>query len=541
VTDEIRGMKKSLTGSSKTQNFSLRDAVAGLCRRRWLILATLFTAVIATTIFASLTPDKYESRMKLLVKNMRTDAPVTVGNESVVDRAEVSESQIVSAIEMLKSRDLLEEVIKRTNLARSAASGPAATDKDIEKALFKLEKELQITPIKKANIIEISYSSYSPETSASVLKVLSELFLEKHLKMHRMPGTSEFFKNQAGQYQQELKKAENDFSKFQQQKGVVAINQQKELTVSKLAEATSKLKDLEGTIQETDKRITTLESQLSGMERRVTTQSRVLPNQYSVERLNTMLVELRNKRIQLLAKFQPTDRVVKEVDEQIEETTGALEKAKRSTAVEQSSDLNPQRQSLETELTRAKVEQSGRIALHKNLSEQVQMYQERLTKLEGATATHDELSRQVKQSEENYQLYARKQEESRIEDALDEKKITNVTVAEAPIVPLTPNRASRVMVVVVGLLVGVLLAFGGAFVSELTRETVLTPRELQAFTDVPVLATIPLQSLKEEESNFQYSLESADESDFGFKKNRQEDIFVKNIFRERVQIQYQED
>ena len=38
----------------------------------------------------------------------------------------------------------------------------------------------------------------------------------------------------------------------------------------------------------------------------------------------------------------------------------------------------------------------------------------------------------MKQSDENYQLYKKKEEEARITDELDQNKITNVSVAEAP-------------------------------------------------------------------------------------------------------------
>jgi len=228
------------------------------------------------------------------------------------------------------------------------------------------------------------------------------------------------------------------------------------------------------------------------MEKRVVTQTRVLPNQYSVERLNTMLVELQNRKTTLLTKYQPTDRVVREVEDQIKDTTDALNKATGSTAVEQASDNNPLRQPLENELANVKVDQSGNIALRKNLLEQVVSYQAKLTDLAGATAVHNDLSRQVKDAEQTYQLYAKKQEESRIEDALDEKKITNVTIAEAPMTPINPNRTSQILVLVVGLMSGLLLAFGSAFLIEMMRETFLTPRELQAFTGLPVVATIPM-------------------------------------------------
>ena len=90
------------------------------------------------------------------------------------------------------------------------------------------------------------------------------------------------------------------------------------------------------------------------------TQSKQLPNQYSAERLNTMMVELQNKRTQLLTKFRPDDRLVKEVDEQIRTTREALAQGRiRRPRSKKRPILNPLRQTLETELSRARLDQSG--------------------------------------------------------------------------------------------------------------------------------------------------------------------------------------
>ena len=481
-------------GHEESLSPGLRDIVAGLFNRKWLIILTLLTSVTATGVFAWLTPEKYESRMKFFIKNVRVETPVTTGKgEQVVgDGGEVSESVITSEMELIKSRDLLMEVVKQTKLARAKDQSKGVTDSDIESAVYKLEKELVLAPVKKSNFIEVSYSSTSPQTAALVLNKLGELYLDKHLKLHRPPGTSDFFKNQANQYKDDLKSAENKVSNFEQQKDAVDIDRQKDLILTKLTDVNGKLKDLNGKIAQDDKRIGALQTQLAGMDHRVVTQSKVLPNQYSVERLNTMLVELKNRRIQLLAKFQPEDRVVREVDDQIHETTDALQKATKSTAVEQASDINPLRQPLETELANVKVDQAGNLALRKNLEEQVQQYQTKISELAGSTALHNELSRNVKQTEGTYQLYSRKQEESQIEDALDQKKITNISIAEEPIIAQNANHNGQILVVVIGLISGLMLAFGSAFILELLRETFLTPRELQAFSGYPVLATLPL-------------------------------------------------
>jgi uncharacterized protein involved in exopolysaccharide biosynthesis len=219
-----------------------------------------------------------------------------------------------------------------------------------------------------------------------------------------------------------------------------------------------------------------------------------MPNQDSIERFNTMLVDLRNRRTQLLTKFQPEERLVKEVDEQIRTTTEALAKASQTTYSEQSSDLNPLRQTLENELNKAKIEQSGRYPLRENLTAQVKGYQAQLEKLKGATTAHDDLSRQVKKADESYQLYTQKQEESRISDELDKQKISNVSIAEEATVPRVPYKTNRPLTVALGLAMGLLLGFGCAIVAEFFRETVHTPRELEALTGLPVLATVALSS-----------------------------------------------
>src|SRR5437763_6847392 len=243
--------------------------------------------------------------------------------------------------------------------------------------------------------------------------------------------------------------------------------------------------------------------------------------------------------IQLMSKFQPEDRVVREVDDQIKETSAALQKATGSTAVEQASDINPLRQPLETELANVKVDQAGNVALRKNLSDQVQQYQAKLTDLAGATAINNDLSRQVKQAEGTYQLYSRKQEESQIEDALDEKKITNISIAEAPIVPINPNRSNQILTIVLGLMSGLLLAFGSAFLTELMRETFLTPRELEAFSGYPVVATFPLQKARSRQRSLAVS-EPMDPAELQVA----EDLFsdaVKNAPAPRIAWEYQTD
>jgi uncharacterized protein involved in exopolysaccharide biosynthesis len=272
---------------------------------------------------------------------------------------------------------------------------------------------------------------------------------------------------------------------------VVSLTQQKEQTVQKLTDAKSRLMETKATLGDLNERIAKLEQQLRTIHPRIVTQSRALPNQYSAEHLNTMIVELQNKRTQLLTKFRADDRLVREVDQQIRTTRAALDKATGETATEQSTDLNPLRQTLETEQARARVDQAGAAGRLEMLEGQVAQYEGQLSRLEGITGEYEELTRKVKQADDNYQLYQKKEEEARITDELDENKITNVSVAEAPIQPSLPVRPNRPMNLLLGLFLGAFLSLGIVVVAEFMRDTVLTPHELEVLTGQPVLASLP--------------------------------------------------
>jgi uncharacterized protein involved in exopolysaccharide biosynthesis len=496
-------MNNHSPNKSEQSQVSVRDLVSVLFRHKLLIVTTFLTVACGTAAATLLMPNEYESRMKILVKNTRSDVPITpertTGTAGTYFENEVSENQINSEIELLTSEDLLKQVVTECGLYRASSSisarlglkeAPSTQAAQVEEASRQLSKDLAINPVKKANIIEVKYTSESPEIAAAVLRKVQDLYLEKHLKLHRPAGTYEFFKSQADQHESQLQDAEKQLSGFQQSMNVVSLTQQKEQTVQKLTDAKSRLLETKATLRELNERIAKLDQQLQTVRPRIITQSRALPNQYSAEHLNTMIVELQNKRTQLLTKFRADDRLVREVDQQIKTTRAALDKATGETATEQSTDLNPLRQTLETEQARARVDQAGAEGRQEMLAAQVDQYENQLSRLEGITGEYEDLNRKVKQAEDNYQLYQKKEEEARITDELDENKITNVSVAEAPIQPNIPVRPNRPLNLMLGLFLGALLSLGSVVVAEFLRDTVLTPHELEVLTGRPVLASL---------------------------------------------------
>lgn len=483
--------------------FSLRDALNGVFLQKRMIIVVFFTAAIAVTIISLLLPNQYRSTTKILVKNSRADvivSPEQINNLTLT--GEVSEAQVNSEIELIQSRDLLEGVVKKVHLARAFGDrGGEDSPVLVEKAIRQLENGLSITSVKKANIINISYTAKSAQQAGMVLKVLTELYLERHLQVHRIPGTDEFFKLQAEEYEKGLKDAQLSLAEFEAKNNIISLDLQKEMGLKRVTDAETDIQATDTTGQETARRIEKIKQQLQTLDSRIPTQRRLVPLQFSIERLSTMLVELRHKRTQLLTRFQPDDRLVKEVEQQIADTSEALNKVSQEQSVEQTSDINPLRQALELELARAQVEMTAKQARQENLSKQMLENRAKLATLEGTELKHVELERRVKEMKDNYDLFARKRDEALITDALDKRKISNVSIAETPTTPSLPVSPNRKLNLILGLFLAGFLGLGSGIGAEFFRSTVHTPRELETICKYPVLATVPYQSLPCEDEN----------------------------------------
>jgi uncharacterized protein involved in exopolysaccharide biosynthesis len=175
------------------------------------------------------------------------------------------------------------------------------------------------------------------------------------------------------------------------------------------------------------------------LQQRVLTQERTSPQQSLIGRLNEMLAELRNRRTELETKFRSDDRLVVEVRKEIAETSAALERALAQDSTEKETDINPVRQNAEKELVSAEAVLSGLQARRGRLGGIVNEYRQRMFNLADATVKHDALARQVKENENNYLLYEKKREEARIAESLDQQRITNVAIVQAPTTPVQPS------------------------------------------------------------------------------------------------------
>jgi uncharacterized protein involved in exopolysaccharide biosynthesis len=504
-------------GGSRRFSFSytLRDFLAVGFRHRGLILLSFLGIFLGAVIFTVLRPNQYETQIKLLLNRERLEPMVSPVDQSLTPRLtstpNVSEQDQNSEVELLKSRDLLEKVVVACGLderpennswwdrlfLRMGASAGVTTGQAADKtaaraaAVEGVLKLLTVEPVIKSNVVTVTYRAPNPQQAARVLNTLADLYLEKHLEVHRPAGTLRFFQQETERYRKGLTDIEARLSDFGRAEGVASAQLEKENTLKSLSAFEAKLMETKAEVAQTEERIRGLESQLTTTPPRMTTDVHTSDNQFVLEKLKSTLSTLELKRIELLGKYEPSYRVVQELDKQIAETRDFLAAEQNVKLHTESSGRNPTYEILAQELAKARSELPALQALAAKMDQQVLAYREKCRRLYQKELAQNDLLRTQKIAEGNYQLYFQKQEEARISDALDKQGILNVSVVERATLPTHPAGIPRSLILLLGGILAGMLSVGLAFASDLLATSFRTPDEVREFLGVPVLATIP--------------------------------------------------
>jgi uncharacterized protein involved in exopolysaccharide biosynthesis len=469
-----------------------RDILAILFRQRWA-MAIAFVFVLAAVFLSGVWVPGYEAQMKILVQRQRSDAIITSSAiaPTQFNSDQVSEEDLNSEAELLNSDDLLRRVVLTTQLGHKPGF-PAAPQNDIDvaKAVHKLVKDLTIEPRRKSNVISVRYRSSNPQMAAETLNALSAAYTQMHLELHRSPGEFKFFDQQAHEYQQGLDDAQARLIEFTKKTGVVAAQLERDSALKQADEFDADAHHAQTTVVETEKRIEILQTELRSVQPRMTTVVRNSDNPQLQSQLKSTLLNLELKRTELLAKYEPSYRLVQDVDHQISDVKGAISVEEKKPIKDETTDQNPDYEWVRTELTKAQTDLIGlRARAVSALSVAVQ-YRQAAQRLSQQDLDQQDLLRAAKTQERNYLLYVDKREEARTSDALDQRGIINVALVERPVVPALPNRSPLNLAFLTLLLAGT-VSFSTAVAVDFMDSSFRTPDELANYLGTPVLAALP--------------------------------------------------
>ena len=482
------------TAANPPQKSTTAKAVfESIFRYQSRLLGTFAAIMVLVGLYAVFAPRQYESGMTILVRNARPEYQITPERTNVSSQqAEVTEERINSEIEVLHSRDVLDRVVDPSWNSDNARQHTAAEIKVHEKTVLKLAKNLKVELQRKSDVIHVAYSAHSPQEATATVERLLAAFLTKQRELERSSGATAFFASEQTRYKHDLDDAQSHLAAFQQTHDLVSLPDKEAALEQQIVDLQTQLRATDVLVGELRHRLGTGSRQIQTLERRQITQQRTVPNILAMEQLGTMLATYQNQRTALLTKFPPTDRLVLEIDQQIANTTEALRQARDVNAAENATDVNPAWQQVSTSLAQNTVDLSAATARRDSLKRQLADLQHTLSRTEDATVEFTTLQARVTELQGDYQLYSQKRTEAQMSNAMDQEQLVNVAVAERPTFSPTPSSPKIGMTLGMGAFAALFFAACAIFFAEMGRDTIAAPFELEAISQAPVLATVPL-------------------------------------------------
>lgn len=461
----------------KARAITAIDLLVVLSRRKGL-LAGIVVAVAGTgMVLTMMQAPTYRSEIRILISRDRVDPRVSPDNSTESYRPEFTDEEFNSELEILRSRAVIEGVV--TSLApgnggagkpggilartRAAISGlyrhlhrQQAPDRR-EEMVAAIADRLEIYSVKKSRIIRAVYEDESPEQAARVLDALYHRYTDHHLELLKNYKAAGVFREQSEIFRERLQTISSRLKDFDQRFGIAANTGQKDLLLRQFYDAKSQHERSLTEILETEQRIASLRQQLAAQPERV--ESEVHTRYVAArDKIKDEIVTLDLQRTEMLRKFQPGHRSVKDVEARLTQARELLVREESAPPRETTVVLNEMHRRLTSELLAAQTLLSTLRERERMLGQLSGRYRGAVGELDRKSIERLEIERDHAASEEAYLLYRRKAQEAEIASALNRERILNITLTDPPTIDHRPVSPKPLVNLVLLLLVGMALS-----------------------------------------------------------------------------------
>lgn len=482
---------------------TVRDILAIGFRQKTKILATFLICATASVTWLVLRPVVYESEMKILVRRERAEEVISSQIEQIRGTTTgVRLEDVNTEAQVLTSRELARQVLDQSDALRASMTAPPRFDllktvglrpategADDAKLVDGFLENLVVAPSPSSNIIRVAFRSEDRNIAAESLQELSGAYLAKHLEVHRTRGSAEVFAAEASQHREELDGLQEQLFTLGRSHGAVDISIEREAVLRELLTRQGEFESGKALVASLQSRLESLQREVTQTPQRRTTSVRTSP--MLLESLRQELNRLELERIELESKFLPTYEPVIRIREQIQSTQAAIERTEKAPPMEEITDRDPTHDWVSSEIARTRSDLVAARSNQTELSKTIVGLKARSNELESLDRTRVELERDAAAAERNFVAYKQRAEEARISDELDQQRVLNVAVAEAPSVPSSPAGPSRFVLLLGLIAVSGAASLGVGLSADVLDPTYRRPDELEKSLGIPVLTSIP--------------------------------------------------
>ncbi len=469
-------------------DLDLRAVGQALARkRRWIIVPTLLAAVLSITAVNLVTP-RYKSEARILVDG-RENVFLRPSGERNEERTALDAEAVTSQVQLLLSRDLAREIIKKNKLAGLPEFDPVLKGLSPLKSLLALfgigRDPFSLTPeervldayydrftayaVDKSRVIVIEFQSRDPDLAARVANSIAEgyLVLQQNARQEQAKAASQWLSGEIDNLRKKVAEAESRVEDFRSKSSLFIGTNNTTLSNQQMGELNTQLNNARALKSDAESKARLIREMLQSG--KPIEASEVL-NSELIRRLSEQRVTLRGQLAEQSSTLLDNHPRIKELKAQL-------------------SDLDRQIRDEASKLSRS-LENDARIASGRvdGLSASLEQLKKQATSTNGNDVQLRALEREAKAQRDLLESYLAKYREANTRENIDAapadgRVISRASVSNAPAYP------KKLPIVLIATLATLMLSAGAIATGELLRMT--TPRAVAVFRSFPAPVRAP--------------------------------------------------
>lgn len=483
------------------------------------VLLISLTALIVSILYAIYAIDIYKSTVILKVQK---PSGSILNSPLIPEFSDFGNDRfIANEIEILKSekiRTLIIQEIKDTFNVIGPDSFYTVLDRDTkffddknekykllpDVKIIKILENVDISQKRGLDIIEISVESPSPFEAAFLANSYAKAYENLNLSYNRqqLVVVRDFLIKQREEKYRELLLAEEKLKNYQEKGGIIALDEQAKALIEILSEFQSQRDAAEIEASMTKE---TLSQYKEELEKKNPTLAQYIESYAAEPRLKALQEQIANletqKDLALANKNAPENKLliqqyeagIKDLKSKLDEQLKVYRTSIFALSPEEVKELSIKVLNEEVKLKAAETKKE-------NLDIIVKKYDKKFNELPSQTIDLARYQRELSAYEKLYLLVEEKYQEALINEQSTPGNVLIIDEARRPLLPSKPN---RLLIVLVGLLLGIGSGIAFAFVRNYFDNSVKTPEDIQN-NNINVLAWIPQIEVLDENKEFEF-------------------------------------
>jgi uncharacterized protein involved in exopolysaccharide biosynthesis len=234
-----------------------------LLTKKHKILVPTLAALLVAALTVNLIPAEYKSAASVILEPQESSFTRPTVDQPSSDQLALDDQTVQSNVQLLKSRDLAQQVVTKLSLVGNPEFDPLATgigpvkrllmaigligdpfEKSPEdRVLDNYFEALSVYPVEKSRAIAIEFASRDPELAAKAANLTADLYIEtqRSVKRGESLGASEALSPQIQALREKVAKSEAAVERFRAENGLFVAQNNASMTTQQLAEINTQL------------------------------------------------------------------------------------------------------------------------------------------------------------------------------------------------------------------------------------------------------------------------------------------------------------